>query len=75
MIIESSGGYTAVNGEKLAMLPGDLVLTPSWLWHDHANDSEAPVVWLDGLDSGLIRMLEATFFEPIRTRRSQCATS
>lgn len=63
MVIESSGGYTAVNGEKLAMLPGDLVLTPSWMWHDHANDSDAPMIWLDGLDSGLIRMLEATFFE------------
>src|SRR5207245_4464450 len=62
-VIETSGGYPAVNGEKLAMRPGDLVLTPSWMWHDHANDSDAPMIWLDGLDSGLIRMLEATFFE------------
>jgi gentisate 1,2-dioxygenase len=63
MVIESRGGYTAVNGERLAMLPGDLVLTPNWTWHDHANDSDAPMIWLDGLDSGLIRMLEATFYE------------
>jgi gentisate 1,2-dioxygenase len=63
MVIESRGGYTAVNGKKLGMLPGDLVLTPSWTWHDHANDSDTPMVWLDGLDSGLIRMLEATFYE------------
>ena len=59
LVIESRGGYTAVNGEKLAMLPGDLVLTPNWTWHDHANDSDEPMIWLDGLDSALVRMLEA----------------
>lgn len=63
MVIESSGGYTVVNGTKLPMLPGDLVLTPSWTWHDHANDSDMPMLWLDGLDSALVRMLEATFYE------------
>ena len=63
LVIESRGGYTAVNGEKLAMLPGDLVLTPNWTWHDHANDSDEPMIWLDGLDSALVRMLEATFQE------------
>lgn len=63
VVIESAGGYTVVEGEKLPMLPGDLVLTPSWTWHDHANDTDAPMMWLDGLDSSLIRMLEATFYE------------
>ena len=44
-------------------IPGDLVLTPNWCWHDHANDTDAPMIWLDGLDTPLVRMLEASFFE------------
>jgi hypothetical protein len=47
VVIESAGGYTVVEGETLPMLPGDLVLTPSWTWHDHANDSDAPMMWLE----------------------------
>jgi gentisate 1,2-dioxygenase len=63
MIVESTGGYTVVNGEAIPMLPGDLVLTPNWTWHDHANDSDTPMIWLDGLDSPLVSMLEAGFRE------------
>jgi len=63
LIIEGNGGYTVVNGERVPMYPGDLVLTPNWCWHDHANDTDAPMIWLDGLDTPLVRMLEAGFFE------------
>jgi gentisate 1,2-dioxygenase len=63
LIIESQGGYTVVNGQRIPMRPGDLVLTPNWTWHDHANDSDTPMLWLDGLDSPLIRMLECGFRE------------
>src|SRR4029453_9339689 len=59
LIIEGAGGYTVVNGNRLPMAPGDLVLTPKWTWHDHANESDAPMIWLDGLDSPLVRILEA----------------
>jgi gentisate 1,2-dioxygenase len=45
------------------LYPGDLVLTPNWSWHDHANDTDAPMIWLDGLDTPLVRMLEAGFYE------------
>jgi gentisate 1,2-dioxygenase len=62
-IIESTGGYTVVNGETIPMLPGDLVLTPNWTWHDHANDSDSPMIWLDGLDAPLVGLLEASFRE------------
>ena len=62
-IIEGQGGYTVVNGERVPMFPGDLVLTPNWSWHDHANDTDAPMIWLDGLDTPLVRMLEAGFYE------------
>jgi len=63
LIIEGKGGYTVVNGDRIPMSPGDLVLTPNWTWHDHANDTDAPVIWLDGLDAPLVRMLEAGFYE------------
>jgi gentisate 1,2-dioxygenase len=63
MIIESGGGYTVVNGEAIPMLPGDLVLTPNWTWHDHANDSDKPMIWLDGLDTPTVLALEASFRE------------
>src|SRR6266700_1551171 len=63
LIIEGGGGYTVVNGERVPMFPGDLVLTPNWTWHDHANDTGAPMIWLDGLDTPLVRMLEAGFYE------------
>ena len=37
-IIEGSGAYTSVNGEKTFMEPGDFVITPSWTWHDHGHE-------------------------------------
>jgi gentisate 1,2-dioxygenase len=62
-VIEGSGAYTAVDGERTIMQPGDFVITPSWAWHDHGNDSAAPMVWLDGLDIPLVRFLDAGFAE------------
>ena len=70
-IIEGGGGYTVVNGERVPMFPGDLVLTPNWSWHDHANDTDAPMIWLDGLDTPLVRMLEAGFYEEYHDERQQ----
>ena len=46
LVIEAEGGYTVVNGDIAQMAPGDLILTPNWAWHDHANDSDAPLIWL-----------------------------
>src|ERR1700758_3086994 len=62
-IIEGTGAYTAVDGERVYMAPGDLILTPSWAWHDHGNETDGPVVWLDGLDGPLVPALTATFFQ------------
>jgi gentisate 1,2-dioxygenase len=70
-IIEGGGGYTVVEGERVPMFPGDLVLTPNWTWHDHANDTDAPMIWLDGLDTPLVRMLEAGFYEEYPQERQE----
>lgn len=60
-IIESTEGYTAVEGEKMVMKRGDIILTPSWQWHDHGNDGTDPVIWLDGLDLPLFGTLKLNF--------------
>ncbi len=64
-VIEGRGAHTAVGGEKTSMSPGDFVITPSWQWHDHGNQSEQPMVWLDGLDIPLVQFLDASFAEPL----------
>src|SRR6267143_268108 len=43
--------------------PGDLILTPSWAWHDHGNETDKLVVWMDGLDIPLVQALNAMFFQ------------
>ena len=62
-IIEGEGAYTAVEGKRTTMRPGDFVVTPSWTWHDHGNETDRPMVWLDGLDTPLVRLLDAGFTE------------
>ena len=63
-IIEGSGAYTAVDGERTTMQPGDFIITPSWTWHDHGNETNEPMVWLDGLDIQIVKLLGASFAEP-----------
>jgi gentisate 1,2-dioxygenase len=58
------GAYTIVDGVKLMMGPGDVLLTPNWCWHGHGNESSAPGYWIDFLDTPLIHALEPMFFEP-----------
>jgi gentisate 1,2-dioxygenase len=62
-IVEGAGAYTAVDGERTTMAPGDFIITPSWTWHDHGNDGEVPVVWLDGLDIPIVALHDAQFAE------------
>jgi gentisate 1,2-dioxygenase len=63
-IMDGAGADTTVDGESYEMNKGDLVLTPSWSFHDHEHKGTAPMVWLDVLDITLVRKLEAVFFEP-----------
>jgi gentisate 1,2-dioxygenase len=68
-ILEGKGAYTAVNGEKCYMEPGDFIITPSWTWHDHGNEGVGPTVWMDVLDVPLNQMLGTTFSEPYSSSR------
>ncbi|HRK17557.1 MAG TPA: gentisate 1,2-dioxygenase [Hyphomicrobiaceae bacterium] len=62
-VLEGSGAYTAVNGERTRMYVGDFVITPSGAWHDHGNQTDQPMFWIDGLDIPLIQFLDASFVE------------
>jgi gentisate 1,2-dioxygenase len=72
-IVEGSGAYTAVDGERTTMHPGDFIITPKWTWHDHGNEASEPVVWLDGLDIPMIRFFDAGFAEN-NTEKSQAVS-
>ena len=61
-VVEGDGAYTAVDGERTTMRPGDFIITPSWTWHDHGGGS-GPVIWMDGLDVPLVSFLHAEFRE------------
>ena len=62
-VIEGNGAYTAVEGERTTMHPGDFILTPSWTFHDHGNPSDTPTVWMDGLDIPLVNTFNTGFAE------------
>ncbi len=64
LVVEGNGGYTTVSGERLPMEPGDLILTPGGCWHEHGQDGEGAVVWLDALDVPLVHYLEASTSDP-----------
>jgi gentisate 1,2-dioxygenase len=68
-VVEGNGAYTTVNGQKCVMEPGDLILTPKLSWHDHSNDSTAPMLWLDGLDFPLVTALHQVMQERYAERR------
>ncbi len=63
-ILEGSGVWTTVDGDSFEMNSGDLVLTPSWAFHDHRNEGDGTMTWFDGLDLPLTRSLDAIFYEP-----------
>ncbi|MEE8334339.1 MAG: gentisate 1,2-dioxygenase [Alphaproteobacteria bacterium] len=70
-VIEGEGAYTSVDGERTWLHPGDFIITPQWSWHDHCNESDAPVVWLDVLDTPLVDFLDTVFRENYPAPRQQ----
>src|ERR1700716_3123741 len=62
-VLDGEGAYTAVEGEKAFMAPGDFVITANWAPHDHGNTSAKPLLWLDVLDFPQVNFFEASFAE------------
>lgn len=63
-VIEGSGAWTIVEGDKLEVGARDFAITPSGTWHEHGNASDVdPVIWQDGLDIPLVNALDANFYE------------
>ena len=62
-VLDGDSVWTSVDGDAVPMAAGDLVLTPSWTFHEHHNSGEAPMMWLDVLDLPLVANLDAVFYE------------
>lgn len=63
-IVKGRGSYTAVQGERLYMEERDLILTPTWTWHEHGNETQEPIVWVDALDYPFNKLMQLSFFQP-----------
>jgi gentisate 1,2-dioxygenase len=66
-ILHGEGAYTHIDGKRVMMNRGDLIITPSWAVHDYGTMSEQEVIWLDVLDLPTVRFFEAGFFEHCRS--------
>lgn len=73
-VLEGQGVWTLVDGDPLHMAAGDLILTPSWTWHEHHNPGDTPMTWFDALDLPLVEALDAVFFEPGDGRAAEGTT-
>ena len=66
-VAEGAGAVTIVDGKTCPMAERDMILTPSWCWHEHANPGRERVIWLDVLDAPLVKQLDVVRFERERT--------
>lgn len=82
LVIEGAGGSTTVNGEKLLMEQGDLLLTPPHHWHEHRHEGTKPMIWMDILDHPVGIPLETSYLvdeedaagEPPRRANATCSS-
>ena len=66
LILDAKPGvYTVVNGVKLPMRAGDVLLTPNLHWHSHYNEGEHNAYWIDFLDVPLVHLLQPMFFDEL----------
>ena len=68
-ILQGRGAYTNVDGQKMVMQDGDLILTPHGCWHEHAHEGDENMVWIDGLDVPFIQALQQISFDPYKAGR------
>lgn len=74
-ITEGEGVFTVVDGDPLPMAKGDLVLTPSWTFHEHHNPGAEPMMWMDVLDLPVVAALDAVFFEEGPSEEADTSTA
>jgi len=67
-VVEGQGAVTTVDEKACAMAERDMILTPAWCWHEHANSGKQRVIWLDLLDAPLIKQLDVVQFERERKK-------
>ncbi|GEO27665.1 gentisate 1,2-dioxygenase [Alicyclobacillus acidoterrestris] len=68
-VMKGRGGYGTVDGERITFEPGDYLITPDWSWHEHINEGEEPVIWMDCLDTPFIMAMNVSFTEFYPERR------
>lgn len=64
IMLDARGAYSIVDGVRMPMETGDIVLTPGGCWHGHGHDGDRPACWMDVLDIPLTHLLEPMYFEP-----------
>ena len=64
IIVEGERAYTTVEGEKIPMETGDVILTPPYHWHDHGHEGRDPMIWMDVLDHPLAVPLDISYVVP-----------
>lgn len=62
-IMNGSGAYSIVDGQKVYMEEGDFVVTPGGMWHGHGHEGDEPMFWMDCLDIPFAYKTGGTFFE------------
>ncbi|TDF93227.1 cupin domain-containing protein [Paenibacillus piri] len=62
-IMQGEGGKGRVNGGEEEFEPGDYLITPTWTWHDHTNQGNETVLWMDCLDTPFTLYMNVCFTE------------
>lgn len=63
VMLEGTGGYTTVEGDKCVLEYGDVVLNPNGAWHENGNEGPETIMWFDVLDIPFTKLLGANFFD------------
>jgi gentisate 1,2-dioxygenase len=61
--LKGKGNFTGVDGENIVFGPGDMVLTPNDVWHNHGTVGNEQALNLSVLDLPLVELLNAVHFE------------
>jgi gentisate 1,2-dioxygenase len=63
LVCEGTGGWTTVEGQKLRLDPGDVVINSPWAWHDHGNDGPDDFIFWDVLDVPMLAALGTAIWD------------